>query len=315
MSLILSHRSALELHRMGCPAEPFRGSLRSAWASENVNRSFAFAVRDSITQARYLTPPYHFLVPSAVKRASTDDVIFHAGCRELPAGSLRRVGRGVFVVSPECCMRQLACELDVAQLVMLGYELCGSYSFAADGSAAFETLPQTSVGKLRRHAEASQGAHGVKRMRGALSLVGNGSRSPAETAVAMLLGMPHRYGGYGFPAPVLNYRVDPRGSRRALVAQSHFFCDLCWPDRRVAVEYDSDLCHTGAERIARDARRRAGLLALGITAITLTRAQLYDERAFHSFALMLAKRLGYRIRIRCEGFEARRRLLRQRTLY
>lgn len=300
---------------MGCPTEPFRGSLRSAWASENVTARFASAVQGSLTQARYLTPPYHVLVPPEIKRASTVDMVFHVNCRELPSGSLRRVGRGVFVVSPECCMRQLACELDVAQLVMLGYELCGSYSFAADGSAVFDALPQTSVSKLRRHAAASQGARGVKRMRCALPYVEGGSRSPAETAVAMLLGMPQRHGGYGLPAPVLNYRIDPRASRRGLVAQSRFFCDLFWPDRRVAVEYDSDLCHTGAERIARDSRRRADLLALGITVITLTKAQLYDERAFHSFVVMLAGQLGHRIRFRCEGFEARRRLLRQRTLY
>lgn len=51
---------------------------------------------------------------------------------------------------------------------------------------------------------------------------------------------------------------------------------MFWPEANVAIEYDSDLEHTGSARIAEDAQRRNDLTALGITTITATREQVMD---------------------------------------
>ena len=299
---------------MGCPAESFAGSLSQAWA-QGEREALAERADACLSQARYLPRPRHLLVPPSVKRRSGDEVVYHALGAALPAGALRSMTPGEFVVSPECCLYEAARTMDFLEAVLLGYELCGRYSFDREGSCAFDARePLTDLGRIGRFASSMSGAYGMRHLRRVLPHIAEGSFSPAETAVAMLLSLPCRYGGFGLPRPRLNYRVDPGARHRAAVGKEYYLCDLFWPEARVAVEYDSDLFHTGAERIARDALRRTDLAHLGVTVLTLTKGQLYDVRAFARFARTLARLLGTRVRIRSDDFVFRHRLLRATVL-
>ena len=71
-----------------------------------------------------------------------------------------------------------------------------------------------------------------------------------------------------------------------------FSCDLFWPDGGVAVEYDSDMFHTGSERIARDSERRNALSYLGISVVTVTRRQVMSAVGCDRIARLLEKHLG-----------------------
>lgn len=61
----------------------------------------------------------------------------------------------------------------------------------------------------------------------------------------------------------LMQRVEvPKGDWRVAYGRQ-FRCDLLWPTASLCVEYDSDMFHTGSQKIARDARRRNALASLG----------------------------------------------------
>lgn len=73
----------------------------------------------------------------------------------------------------------------------------------------------------------------------------------------------------GFPEPVLQYEIRD-GAR--FVAR----VDAAYPDRRIAIEYDSYAHHTSRAELDRDARRRTTLTALDWLTLTVTARELRD---------------------------------------
>ena len=155
-----------------------------------------------------------------------------------------------------------------------------------------------------------KGANGQKKACRALRYIADGSASPMETILFMLLTLPHSLGGYGLPPPVFNRRIGPRNAARQGFGKAYYKCDLFWPDADFAVEYDSDLYHTGADRIADDSDKRLDLAKNRITVITVTNRQIRDVNAFEGIAKLIAGRLNKQLRYgnRRKFLEARREL-------
>lgn len=204
--------------------------------------------------------------------------------------------------TPEFCFLQMANRLSLARLIMLGYELCGTYVLVDKGPAPRRDAPLTTVAKLRTFIEGTSNARGRKKALRALRYVLDRSASPMESALAMLLCLPYGLGGYGLPEPRLNYRVDVPPSFRAMADRKHCVCDLCWPESKLAAEYDSELHHVDPERRESDARRRSTLITLGFTVVTVSKGQVMDSGAFNRLAHQLAKRLGKRLRYVDPGY-------------
>jgi hypothetical protein len=194
----------------------------------------------------------------------------------------------------------MATKLNLINLIQLGFELCGTYSLPAHsepyvaktqesldkGFVSCEAL--TNVKKLAGLISKLSGIHGHKRAMRALQFVADNSASPMETKLTMFLTLPYRLGGYGLPMPLLNPRIEG----------SSYRCDLFWPKVKLAVEYDSDQFHTGADRIARDSMRRNDLALLGITVVTVTRQQVRNSVRFRETATLLSKHLEKRLQFR-----------------
>lgn len=66
----------------------------------------------------------------------------------------------------------------------------------------------------------------------------------------------------GLPDPELQYEIVDRDGRRWRV-------DFAWPQHRVAVEYDGYDWHSGPDDFARDRQKRAALIELGWTVISI----------------------------------------------
>lgn len=135
-----------------------------------------------------------------------------------------------------------------------------------------------------------------------------------ETALALILTLPVRYGGYSIPQPVMNMLVPVKAGQGRGVDKHYYRCDLAWPDRGVAVEYDSDAFHTGSDRIAADAKRRNSLSYLGYHVITVGRQQMKSEAALSMVAVQIAKQLGVRLRPRSQNWAESRKRLREELL-
>ncbi len=237
----------------------------------------------------------------------------HVISRDLPDRSFCRLDDDLYVASPELTLFQLASKLSEAQALKLAMEMCGGYAIDTSTAAFYDHDPFSSEGedvgickrppltnarKLSAYAarlyRPDSRAHGVKFLRWLV----DGSASPRETALCMLLCMPPRLGGYGLALPELNKRIELTLEERIMVGVQHFDCDLCWlrNKKSVALEYDSKLYHTAEEKQERDAIRRNMLQYKGVRVITATRVQVNRPEQFDKLAKQVARAVGKRMR-------------------
>lgn len=251
--------------------------------------------------------PLHLLVDTPDKRRSGRNVVSHVWAGQVPAGSFIEILNGVYISSPECAFMQMACELDQIELIRLGYELCADYRIDNFVSQGFSSVqPITTPERIRSYLLRKSSARGRHRAQVAVTHVRSGARSPRESSLAMLLTLPTRLGGYQLGDPLLNYRVpvglDVEGRRNR-------FIDLFWEREGVGLEYDSDLAHVGADRIAHDSVREKVLDREGIRIIRITNEELLNPAKFELAIEVLRRALGKRGKQVSPDIARRRRAL------
>lgn len=104
---------------------------------------------------------------------------------------------------------------------------------------------------------------GLGRAREAAALVRNGAESPMETRVRLLLIWA------GFPEPKINLSLTH--------ASGSYRPDLCWPDLRLAVEYDGQHHHADLDQWQSDIRRREWFQGRGWTVLTLIAHDVFRQ--------------------------------------
>ena len=245
--------------------------------------------------------PLHVDVGDKNQIRRREDVVAHLASRPVSAGAYEHIAADVWAASPELCFCQVAGSASLIETVKIGYELCAYYRLEALDVRGFEGRePVTSVQRLRAFAKRHTG-NGAKAARTAAQYVRGAAASPMEVAAAMVLTLPRHYGGYGLPACRMNYAINTGGAAgtAGTVAESFIgvtrartlYADLAWPKQHVAVEYDSDFFHQGAERIHADAARRNALLGAGWKVLTLTKHQLYSDAECEEFVGQLTRAL------------------------
>ena len=290
--LSITYAEAIEFSN-GCQSpRPVKSTPTSQEMNSAAEGLLAFASR-----------PLHVLVPAKSAANCLDGVVCHVRSLPLPSGSFVRVDENMLISSPELCFVQMAGALSLPLLVRLGFELCGLYALRPDGGVDYwRPLPPTTAAAIGAYLDACRRVPGAREARKALRFIATGSGSPMETVLACMLCLPARFGGYGMPLPLMNYRIErncDKGSDSVPGAGgmgSYYLCDLYWPQAKLDVEYDSDLVHTGSDRIAYDAARRNELAALGITTITVTRSQIRSSEKLEEAAAQIAHFLGFRLR-------------------
>ena len=259
--------------------------------------------------------PVHFLVPHTTCRTKARGIVCHVVGGTFPSGSFYTDTGSIFICSPELTFILMAQMLTVLELVTLGFELCGAYALDATSSEGFyKRDPLTSVAALQRYLDRVGPLHGAKKARRALRYITDNSASPMETIVAMLLCLPCSLGGYGIALPQLNSRINICVSGNHRNGKKHYVCDMLWTDHRLSVEYDSSTWHAGEDQITQDSRRRADLIAAGLTVVSITKGQVFDARSFDRAARLLAKRTGKTIRNKNYSEATRRYELRMALL-
>ena len=248
----------------------------------------------------------------------------HTRKAPLPERSFYKLDENTYVASPELCLMQLASELTEPQIVKLALEMCGTYALdLAEPSSMFDFSDlldddsdickrpaPTSATKLKAYAKRLLTPNSRAASTHFLRYVVDGSASPRETALYMLLCMPPRFGGYGLAMPELNRRIELSEAEQLMVGAHHFDCDLYWDGRNpVAVEYDSKKYHTALEKQERDAIRRNMLQYKDVQVIVATRLQVNKPNEFDKLARQVGKAIGKRFRApEKEHIDARTRL-------
>lgn len=313
MDIIIGYDSALEYWRLTGRAF-LRGYEARKGATRRARKAFASPEKPRLSEGNRrpggCTLPLQAIVGNAEARTSTMRVASHTWTN-LPERSVIDVGEGFFMSTPEFCFLQMAASLSLARLIYLGFELCGTYALAEGGPSITREASLTTRTRIRGFVEAAQGAPGRPKALRALRYVLDGSASPMETVLAMMLHLPYNLGGYALESPLLNYRVDVPPSLREIADRGLCRCDLCWPDAKLAVEYDSKRFHSDQVRRKSDASRRSTLIALGFTVVTAYPDHVLDSGAFNRLARQLAKLTGKRLRYEDPGFTRKHLELRE----
>jgi len=285
-------------------------------------------------ETRGLTFPMDIMVSELGARRPSKVAVPHACTKSLPESALVDAGDGLYVSSPEFCFFQMAGEYPLAKLIALGVELCGSYSLPGKTSVGTEKgtsdrpsqnhdaleqpiynlPPLTSLKKLKAFAAHMGGWPGYKQTVKALRHIADNSASPMEAILFILLTLPLTYGGYGLPIPELNGRIYPVKGAKKFSGREYYRGDLLWRDAGVVAEYNSDIEHTGPERIAADAIRQSDLGLCGINVVPVTIKQIKNLELLDKVARQFAAGIGKRLRCNNPEFaEVQRNLY--NTLY
>lgn len=245
--------------------------------------------------------PLHITVSKHEQLIERAGITAHVMGGAVPAGSFEALaspfGRpdpDVQVASPELAFCQVAHRRPFHEAVRLGYLLCASYRPSDLTGDPEKRNPLTTARALQDYAARFGDQPGAKAARRAAQYVCPGAaRSDMEVALAMLLTLPRKDGGYGLPQCTLNGEVQiPGKGIKATPVALHG--DLVWPKQRLVVEYDSNLHHREPAKLAEDAERRNNMQAAGWRVVTVTWSQVASRAKLDDAAEQLAKALGVR---------------------
>lgn len=250
----------------------------------------------------------------------TDAVRPHLCTTELPAGSFLAdevMGQGYYVSSPELVFLQMAEELELDQLIYVGFALCSAFrldDLEPGGCAHREGRdePLTSVARIGAYLDRlPRGTRNVSVARRALEHVRDGARSPSEGGIAMAVGMPVLLGGHALGETRMNPEmriydgVDGRGEARWVTRIPDVLVtarDRSGGLRRVGIDFDALSTHGSPVRAAEDVERRNLMAPDGrFTHITLTTADVTNYVAFRRALDRVRRALGQREKPRTKG--------------
>lgn len=157
--------------------------------------------------------------------------------------------QGLTITTPTQTFLDLACSLDLVDLVVLGDSLVKAKRATPEGLVA---------------AAADWAGNGATRGRKAARFVRKGVDSPKETRLRMLLVLA------GLPEPTVNWIIrNPDGSWRMRF-------DLSYPGLKLIIEYDGRQHSENSGQWRRDLSRREELDRLGWRLIVVTSDDLHD---------------------------------------
>lgn len=257
--------------------------------------------------------PAHILLGTSSRCRVSSQRTPHVCTTELRGRSILRLSDTVGVCGAPFSYVQMAPQAeDIADLLELGYEVCGTYMTKRTSStSAYQAAPLASVRALRDFAARNPSLNGARVVASAIPYLADGSASPRETKQALVLGLPHARGGYGLGIPRMNYEVRASPAARALTGKSFFRCDLCWPEAKLDVEYQSRWAHEGEAKRLEDSRRTNALAAMGWKVVCITNDELDSLAATDAIANTIRRHLGKRAQVRVPDHHARKLRLRR----
>lgn len=173
-------------------------------------------------------------------------------------------------------------------------EFAGTYRLGVGSrSTAYRAPRIMEAAGLGRFAEEAGKSQGTLRARRVGELMLEGSASPMETVLALMLTLPVDFGGYGLEKPLLNQAIDVRHLKGTLSDRDEVVPDFLWPAQGVALEYDSDEFHVrrGKGQLRRDATRANILTAMGYRVFRVTPQMVRSLPGLSLLARQIARAL------------------------
>lgn len=251
------------------------------------------------------------LFSRAFERGRGEDFCFHVMGGRTWEGLLVRASLDIYVVDEPLCLEQAAEWMSLAGLLEYAFELCGDYEQTYDESGwSYDKVPRGHTkAELIARVDAMSEVRGARKARQALGRVMDGSRSPMETALALMVVSPRSDGGLGYRGAVMNERVDVPRELRRHYSSPYFELDIYAPRHHAALEYDGDE-HASLGRRTHDVDRASALASMGIEARNVTAQHFSRQLELHRVLAWFADRLGLHIDMDAD-FQRRQNALRE----
>lgn len=178
-------------------------------------------------------------VPSRGCRVQMEGLSSTVFASSIPSASFVSLGDGFQLSCPELLFIEMAQVMPFTNLLLFGYELCGSFSRDPldphDGSVSYWVPPVTSVEQIGSYLERCHNLRGMAAAREALEFICDNAWSPMEALVAALASIPPEMLGYGLGPLTLNKRVSvSEGSSTA----ENRIPDILFEDGKAGLNYD-----------------------------------------------------------------------------
>ena len=147
---------------------------------------------------------------------------------------------------------------------------------------------------------------GVAPLRHVLGNVIDGSASPLETEVLLMLCGSKWIGGEGWEEPWVNRRLDFPSNIRALSGQGYAIPDQMWLDRGIIFECQGKAFHADEQGFEVRNGRRAGLEALGFEVREINDAQVRNLEIWDAMLEGFSRAFDMPLRKRTPAFLRRR---------
>jgi len=247
----------------------------------------------------------------------------YGSTRSLPPHSFIEVDDGIAISCPELIFLEMVDVMPLMRLVMLGHELCGTFSRdphdPRNGEATLSCPPLTSCERIEAFIrETKWNAHAEQALR-ALSLVSDNAWSPTESIVAAVASLPYEEWGYGFGRCILNKRIDTSTGLALATGKDSRRPDILFEGTPVGLNYDGAI-HLDLDAVAKaamelernpgeaanqqafdaivhevrskavdDIRRNRELASAGYIVFPVTKEDLYEEGALDTVMLQVTK--------------------------
>ncbi|WP_350455070.1 DUF2726 domain-containing protein [Slackia heliotrinireducens] len=277
-------------HRYGGLGQPlFACDARQAVASSNAHSNIQDVLSVDLRKYDILWPPEVPTILVTDKNAirPTDKVNYRLYSGQITAGMVVRIDKDVYLPSVEFHFLLSADNLPLAQLIELGFELCGNYDLGPYNDP-FALRPEqlTTPSKLKCFLEGHKGVKGCKKALQAVSCIASGSWSPMESKLATAMSLRSRCGGYEYGIPRCNHEIKLSNAETPLDGRRSFYIDLLFIHKdchsklhRGAIEYDG-LMHQSEQAQAKDRAKTHVLEARGIDVMHLA---FEDINTFNKF--------------------------------
>lgn len=323
--IFLSHMSAYQAIRE-LRISPRYNSSYDKFVFEPSNARYYQQASGSIKIFNSITIPFSFveefnrpidvLFPKKNNRTKTKQIKHHVLNSNLPGSLFTKINDKLYITGPELTFYLLANILTFEELVMFGYELCGTYVITSDSSIDLtiedkgflgNCLPATTTKKLKAVEKIithnkSKNFRNFLKAKDAITCIVDNSASPRESLISAMLHGPRKYGMFMQQGYFLNYKVEFSLAAQRIANQKFAYIDICNPSDNLAIEYDSRQFHETIEKGQNDKRRLDALICEGWNVISIVPAQVNDYEAFYNIMISILKLTKKRTDITSKDF-------------
>lgn len=243
-----------------------------------------------------LTKPYRALVPKHAQRRTSKLIVCRTLSAKIEGSYLVSIDENCLCVTPELLFVLYSQKHSLAESVQLGLELCGTYTLPAFSNhtcfTSYDLPIMTTTESIRDFIAHNPSIYGARRAARFTRYLQDGSASPMETVLFLLLCLPVSEGGYGLPIPELNADLPVIQYLGSMHVPQTRYGDLVYRSARVVLEYQSREHHANPSQQESDEDRRDDIEATGYTVMFITPSRIKDFDRFEAVVQRLVHYLG-----------------------